>query len=121
MLGPEARPDTRNWAQEQDGVLIGWAATGDARDDDLDESSHELYAIYLEPDAIGQGHGRALMTHCLEDVRARGHRELVMWVLRGNARAQAFYRAAGFEIDPRVVPAGFLDTGATKLRMRRDV
>jgi ribosomal protein S18 acetylase RimI-like enzyme len=118
----EMGPEQRWWVLDGDAAsLVGWAATGPARDEDLGEEVHELYAIYLEADKVGQGHGRALMTHCLDDVRTRGFLEMVMWVLDGNERAQAFYRAAGFEPDPRVEPTQFEDTGANKLRMRRDV
>lgn len=114
-------PEHRAWALVADGGVIGWAATGPARDDDLEPASHELYAIYLRPERVGQGHGRALMQHCMEDAGSRGFGEMVMWVLRGNERAQRFYTAAGFAPDPRVAEIEFRNTGATKLRMVRPI
>lgn len=129
MLASGARPGTRNWVLEEDGAIRGWVSAGRCRDEDLaaaDDASpadvvHELYAIYLDPDLVGRGYGRALMEHCIAEARQAGHREMVMWVLTGNERARRFYAAAGFEPDERVAPEPFRDTGQTKLRLRRDL
>jgi ribosomal protein S18 acetylase RimI-like enzyme len=114
-------PDLRDWLLQVDGDLVGWAATGPARDQDVGPETHELYAIYLEPDRIGEGHGRALMDHCLRDAVERGYREMVMWVLTGNEKAQRFYEAAGFAQDERIEAIPFRDTGALKMRMVRSL
>ena len=66
--------ELRDWVLVEEDEIIGWAATGPARDDDLDQSSHELLAIYLDPDRVGEGHGRALMKHSLGDAARRGGR-----------------------------------------------
>lgn len=117
--GADPRQERANWVLEEDGVIRGWASTGPARDDDLGRETNELYAIYVDPDLVGRGLGRALMTHCLEDAVERGFDAMVMWVLTGNERARRFYAAAGFEADPRVEAAAFRDTGQTKLRLWR--
>lgn len=137
-LGEGAWPGVCNWVLEEEGAIRGWASTGPCRDEDLagadgagpEDVAHELYAIYLDPDLVGHGYGRALMSHCVAEARAAGHREMVMWVLTGNERARRFYAAAGFTPDPRTpaVPFRFrsegrepADTGQTKLRLRRDL
>ncbi len=113
-------PDTANWVIEHEGRVAGWACSGASRDDDLDPAAvRELYAIYIDPDLIGHGFGRALMQHALGDAVARGAASMTMWVLTGNARGQRFYRKAGFEPDPRVAEIPHGDTGAMKLRMCR--
>lgn len=112
-------PELRAWVLEEDGAVVGWSVTGPARDEDLDVGSHELYAIYLRPECVGRGQGRALMQHCIADLAGRGFAEIVMWVLRGNERAQRFYAAAGFVPDERAPEVDFRDTGALKLRMVR--
>ncbi len=111
--------ETRHWVAEIQGSVVGWACSGPPRDDDLPAHAHELYAIYLQPEYVGLGVGRRLMQHVLTDVCARGHDELVMWVLVGNEVAQRFYRKAGFAPDARVAAQPFKDTGALKLRMWR--
>jgi len=121
-LAEPSSPEARWWVLEQQGAVVGWAATGPCRDDGLDECCHELYAIYLLPSHVGEGHGRALIQHCLADVVERGHREMVMWVLTGNERARRFYAAAGFSPDERVPSqVAFKESDALKLRMVRSL
>lgn len=114
------RADIREWLLEESGELLGWALAGRPRSDpDLDETTSELYALYVRPDRIGTGRGRALMDHVLTDAAACGMRELVLWVLVENDRARAFYEKAGFAEDPRAAPKAFADTGALELRLVR--
>ncbi|MGH2570074.1 MAG: GNAT family N-acetyltransferase [bacterium] len=56
----------------------------------------ELLRIYLTADAMGRGHGSALLRSCLEEAR-RWRRE-TMWlgVWEENARAIIFYERWGF-------------------------
>ncbi len=115
------RPDVVNWVLEDGGTVRGWAATSAARDEDLGDDTFELLAIYLRPEDVGLGYGRRLIQHCVAQGREQGFCEMTMWVLKGNERAQRFYGAAGFEADPRVSPVEFGETGALKLRMRRDL
>lgn len=97
LTRPET-PEARTWVavDDDDGALLGFASTGPTRDADLDpRSTAEVYALYVAPERIGQGAGRALLEHAVTDVRARGWRELVLWALEGNLRAERFYARAG--------------------------
>lgn len=80
-----------------DGDLVGIAAAGPPRDDDLDpDDVTELDALYVLPDHWGVGIGRAL----LDAVLARRPRPVqVLWVLEGNLRSRAFYASCGFAED----------------------
>lgn len=127
MLREERMPGIRNWVLAEGGRIRGWASAGACRDEDLaapegappPDVVHELYAIYVDPDLVGQGYGRALMEHCVGAAKAAGHREMVMWVLTGNERARRFYAAAGFAPDARRPATPFRDTGQTKMRLAR--
>ncbi|MFI6460706.1 GNAT family N-acetyltransferase [Streptomyces sp. NPDC050538] len=79
--------------------IIGWAALGPYRDDELRAGDAELYAIYLNPKHVGTGAGRALMQEALRRCAALGHDRVYLWVVRGNARARRFYERAGFRTD----------------------
>ncbi len=80
--------------------LCGFANVGPTRDDDADESQvGEVRAIYLAPDAWGQGFGRELMAAALERLAHAGFAQATLWVLDTNARARRFYEAAGFQPD----------------------
>lgn len=80
-----------------DGAVVGVAAAGPPRDDDLDpDEVTELGALYVLPDHWGEGIGRAL----LEGVLARRPRPTqALWVLEANARSRAFYASCGFAPD----------------------
>lgn len=61
----------------------------------------EVSLIYLSPDEVGKGVGRALFAYAVEDLRQRGYAQAVLWVLEGNGRARKFYEAAGWTPDGR--------------------
>jgi GNAT superfamily N-acetyltransferase len=77
------------------GALLGFCSTGPCRDGDVAPGAGEVYALYVEPARLGRGLGRRLLGHALDDLRARGRSEVVLWVLDGNARAERFYARAG--------------------------
>ncbi|MDO8363467.1 MAG: GNAT family N-acetyltransferase [Actinomycetota bacterium] len=56
----------------------------------------EVYGFYLHPDSWGSGAAGALMARCTESLRTMGFMEAVLWVLRDNPRARAFYEKAGW-------------------------
>jgi GNAT superfamily N-acetyltransferase len=86
-------------AEDEGGDVVGLACAGRARDDDVAESSGELYALYVHPDSWGAGHGTAL------DAAARTHLKgalftgAILWVLEANAGARAFYERRGWQAD----------------------
>ena len=113
-------PESRYWVIERDGRVVGCAGTGIPREADRDaETTAELYGLYLDPASWGQGLGRALMAHALADLRARGFRTLVLWVLRDNERGRRFYEAAGATFDggERMSKRGDSDVPETRYRM----
>lgn len=58
-----------------------------------------MYALYVHPDQMGQGVGRALLTESVARCSAAGHGRLLLWVLKENDRARRFYERAGFRAD----------------------
>lgn len=83
------------------GTVAGYCWFGDYRPDDdapspPGEGWGEIYAIYVDPSAIGTGAGGALMTATLG---ALAPRPVALWVLEGNAPARGFYERAGFRPD----------------------
>jgi GNAT superfamily N-acetyltransferase len=55
----------------------------------------EIHTLYVLRKIQGQGVGRALMTAAARVLAARGANTLVIWVLRDNAPARAFYERMG--------------------------
>ena len=55
--------------------------------------------IYLEPAAIGRGHGRELMRCGLERLVGFGYDQAELWVHPENRRARRFYEVGGWVTD----------------------
>jgi GNAT superfamily N-acetyltransferase len=103
--GPETvSPETVSPETASTGIastgIAGFAGYWPTRDDDDDPAvTGEVAAIYLHPDAWGQGLGRQLMTATLANLAAAGYRDATLWVLQDNARARRFYSRAGWAAD----------------------
>ncbi|MFF2501972.1 GNAT family N-acetyltransferase [Streptomyces sp. NPDC058067] len=92
-------PSVGNLVAGRAGEVVGWACHGPLRDDDVPPGDAELYAIYVLPDVLSTGVGRALLEVVLERCAASGHGRIRLWVVEGNARARRFYERAGFSPD----------------------
>lgn len=89
-----------NLVAERAGLgVIGWAAYGPYREDGRLLAHGEVYALYVLPEQIGTGAGRALMAEVLTRAAAAGHPDVALWVLKENAPARRFYERAGFRPD----------------------
>ena len=72
----------------------GFAVAHASRDQDL-EDAFELAALYVDPRALRQGLGSALMAAALSG----NEQPQVLWVLEGNTGARQFYERHGFSWD----------------------
>jgi L-amino acid N-acyltransferase YncA len=91
--------EERIWVAEMGGRVVGFADTGPSRDADAASTTAELSTLYLDPQVVGSGVGRALLHAAIEDLRQRGYRTAVLWVLESNARARRFYEIAAWRCD----------------------
>ena len=89
---------------DQDGTVAGFATTGPARDDDLDERTGELYALYVDPPAQGAGVGRALHADAIARLAAAGFERATLWTFSANDQAIAFYERSGWRADATAPP-----------------
>ena len=89
------------WVSEQDGVIDGWVTVGPSRDPDARPGDGELHAIYVEPERIGTGLGRALLARAEERLDATDHPAATLWTLTPNTQARAFYERHGWTEDER--------------------
>jgi RimJ/RimL family protein N-acetyltransferase len=80
------------WVAEDRDGLVGFASSGPARDNDIDDLP-ELYSLYVRATHWGIGVGYALLRQAI------GDRAAYLWVLAANERAIAFYERQGFRLD----------------------
>lgn len=96
----------RGWIGEGDRVcvalvrdaLVGFACYGPEAGGRSPEVG-ELFAFYVEPRMQGRGAGSQLHDAAQRGMRAFGAREAVLWVIRENARARAFYEHRGWRAE----------------------
>lgn len=61
----------------------------------------ELYCFYVEPFFKGQGIGRALLEHLIDEAVKRHKKKIYAWVLKENVPSRRFYERNGFIADGR--------------------
>ena len=83
----------------RDDRVIGWVSFGASRAKDASPAEGEEWAIYLDPQPIATGPGRARGPAPRARLAERGFTSVILWVLTGNARAIRFYEKAGFSLD----------------------
>ncbi|MEG8278232.1 GNAT family N-acetyltransferase [Streptomyces sp. AHA2] len=86
-------------AEDAGGEVVGWACHGPYREGEVRTRDAELYAVYVHPDRLGRGAGRALLAESVARCAAAGRGRMFLWVLKDNDRARRFYARAGFCAD----------------------
>lgn len=74
----------------KDGRVIGFACAGDS------PSGMELHRLYVCPEVIGKGVGKALLLRVEEFVRRKGFSRYFCFVHANNEVGKQFYLRAGF-------------------------
>ena len=62
--------------------------------------------IYLAPRFVGQGVGRALLSHLVDGCRREGYRSLIAWITQSNVASETLHRKVGFRPVSRFVQVG---------------
>jgi GNAT superfamily N-acetyltransferase len=81
----------------RDETIRGFATIGRAEGQAIEVG--ELRALYVDPGSWRMGVGRELIVASRQRLVKRGCKRATLWVLRGNARAVAFYRSDGWVSD----------------------
>ena len=85
------------WLAKADGVTQAWINFGKSRDDDLDATDAEIWALYVAPPFWSKGIGLQLWLKAKDCIRSQGFSSCSLWVLSENARAIRFYEMVGFK------------------------
>ena len=79
----------------EDSIYLGTASCCASRFPDMDGCG-EIVSLYLRPEYMGKGYGKALLTAALDELASIGYHSVFLWVLEENARARQFYENHGF-------------------------
>ena len=114
--GWPARPSrTAAARRDVDGQVVGFTQGAG------DRTSRSSTAIHLLPGRQGGGAGQALHDALLDRFAAWGCTQAELWVLRGNERAQSFYRRNGWTHDGTTAEHDVGGAVVPILRYRRPV
>ena len=86
------------WLVKADGVTQAWINFGKSRDDDLDATDAEIWALYVAPPFWSKGIGLQLWLKAKDCMRSQGFSSCSLWVLSENVRAIRFYEKVGFKL-----------------------
>ncbi len=92
LPGAYAPPDGRLYA-----AFVGEKLAGSIALRRHDAHSCEMKRLYLRPDFLGQGFGKRMAEHIIEDARSIGYQRLLLDTLPMMQAAQGLYEKLGFE------------------------
>jgi ribosomal protein S18 acetylase RimI-like enzyme len=92
-------------------VLVGRDGSGIVASVLVGHDGHRgwVYYVAVDPDCRHMGHGRIVMDAAEGWLRARGIEKMQLMVRPDNPEVHAFYRSLGYDEQPRVVFAKWLD------------
>jgi len=79
--------------------VVGFTAVGPSMDRDADETSGEVLALGVHPDARRSGHGSRLLNAAVDTLRGKGFHSMSTWLLAHDEDSRAFLTAAGLAPD----------------------
>jgi ribosomal protein S18 acetylase RimI-like enzyme len=77
------------------GKYVGTSSICAARDERL-KGWGEIISIYLLPEYFGKGYAKPLFERAVNALAEKGYKNIYLWVLAENKRAQRFYEKNGF-------------------------
>ncbi|GAY13102.1 GNAT family N-acetyltransferase [Pseudonocardia sp. N23] len=84
---------------EADGVVAGYVAVGNSLPVPAHRHVREIRGLAVDPDHVGHGIGRALVTAAVDREARAGTVKVTLRVLGPNAAARRVYEACGFEVE----------------------
>ena len=79
--------------------VVGFAAVGPSVDADATETTGEVLALGVHPDARRGGHGSRLLNAAVDTLRGNGFHSMSVWLLVDDQDTRAFLTAAGLSPD----------------------
>jgi ribosomal protein S18 acetylase RimI-like enzyme len=89
-----AERTSKVYVAEDEGEVVGFSSGGRERAGETGYEG-ELYAIYVLDSAQRRGFGRELVRATVSGLRELGLGDMIIWVLRDNQPARAFYERLG--------------------------
>jgi len=79
--------------------VVGFAAVGPSEDPDASETTGEVLAFGVHPEARRSGHGSRLLNAAVDTLSGKGFSSMSVWLLASDEDTRAFLAAAGLAPD----------------------
>ena len=89
------QPDWHTLICIEGGHIIGTTSFCKSRFEQF-ASWGEIISLYLLPQYVGKGYGKALLKAAIRELKEMGFHDVFLWVLEENHRARLFYEKMGF-------------------------
>ena len=96
--GIETRAEFQYYVLEQENRIVGVSVVCPSTDADTSDAI-AIQVFYIHPDFQRRGLGRILMRYTLAAIKDSSTQPIILWVLKENHNARAFYKAMGFQAD----------------------
>jgi len=92
-------------AEDDSGAIVGYC-NGEKPHEHLDEYDAEIVGLYVLPTSQRRGCGAMLFRFVAEELERRGHRALLVWVLRTNPYRAFYEKLGGHYVGDRTLDLG---------------
>lgn len=80
---------------EEDGEIIGNIQFGKSREENM-RGYAEIISLYILPEYLGKAVGYKLLCNAVDMIKEQGFKDIYLWAMNGNTRADEFYIRSGF-------------------------
>src|SRR5216683_616799 len=84
---------------EIEGKVVGFCSVDKSRSEDMSKDTGELWAIYVDKNYEGKGIGTTLLNKGLDNLRDRGFKKAILWVLTSNYKTRKWYESKGWRVE----------------------
>ena len=92
----EKLKESNNVVAEIEGEVVGFCRYDNSRDSQ--EYDCEIIALYVNPDKLKQGIGKAMFEYVVDEFKNQGKKKMIIWCLKENYNSRKFYEKMGGKI-----------------------
>lgn len=103
---------------EEENQVSAMLSVGNTADADI-EGAFEIWRIYVDTCAQGNGIGKRLLEFAEQQAKQQGYKRIVIWAFKENYRAVSFYQKCGYCVDKEeYLGEPYLATG---IRLKKEI
>lgn len=106
------------YVYEENNIVKGYMIIGNCRDEDKNDLTYEIWAIYIDPLFQRQNIGTQFVNYCLKEAKNKDKKEITLWVFEKNINTIIFYEKMGFVKDGNINTIEYFNENEVRMSMR---